>query len=281
MQTSDDCYFMLKVGGYFSGYSKLTIRTTDDGFVGCRDSFLLGDSENPTFEISDEDIRELDEKLMQVGAHSWFTHYNNYCALDGTQWKMRIRNLEYDGSNLYPIGFFELCNFVAEKFDCPGLYWKEAKGENEYPSEFDAQFLPPIRTSISFLAEHHSYLKSCKDMKELIDEWSLTEDEARREIEKSIIAFAHDLHLVIDQTPDCSNYYNVLEEIGTGMDINAIKMYDVSKSDERTILALMTAMTRADHFSGRDGYFREFAADGVFTKWLDRLSELVERYPQC
>jgi len=54
-----------------------------------------------------------------------------------------------------------------------------------------------------------------------------------------------------------------------------MKSADTANLDEQCILALLTGVLRADHFSG--GILNEFIEEGYIEKWLCRLHELDDK----
>ncbi|MDR2604394.1 MAG: ADP-ribosylglycohydrolase family protein [Desulfovibrio sp.] len=67
-------------------------------------------------------------------------------------------------------------------------------------------------------------------------------------------------------------YVDILQKNGLEWKEASLRNADVSKLDETAVLALVTAVLRADHFS--DGIFETFAREGILEKWLVRLKEI-------
>lgn len=67
-------------------------------------------------------------------------------------------------------------------------------------------------------------------------------------------------------------YKEVLEEGGIKWEQMSMEDVEVSTLDERTVVALLLAATRADRFD--DGAFRRFINSGAVLRWLERLKEL-------
>ncbi|MDR2668389.1 MAG: ADP-ribosylglycohydrolase family protein [Desulfovibrio sp.] len=67
-------------------------------------------------------------------------------------------------------------------------------------------------------------------------------------------------------------YVDILKKNGLEWKEASLRNADVSKLDEIAVLALVTAVLRADHFS--NGIFETFAREGILEKWLVRLKEI-------
>jgi hypothetical protein len=69
-----------------------------------------------------------------------------------------------------------------------------------------------------------------------------------------------------------TGYAGILEKKGIKWTEESLRGADVTQFDTHTVLALITAVFRADHFS--DGVIDIFSHDGSLTKWLERLKEI-------
>ena len=83
----------------------------------------------------------------------------------------------------------------------------------------------------------------------------------------------HDLHLFLDRHrhPEYKDYGRILAENGMPLDVDQIKAHDVRDASPECIVAMVLAMSRADHFDGRSDVFGTCAKDGTFGRWLARL----------
>jgi ADP-ribosylglycohydrolase len=78
---------------------------------------------------------------------------------------------------------------------------------------------------------------------------------------------------------DLSKYEDILKSNELKWETDSMKSADVANLDEHCVLALITGVFRADHFS--KGVLNEFIKDGCFEKWLNRLKHLDdERKPE-
>jgi ADP-ribosylglycohydrolase len=78
---------------------------------------------------------------------------------------------------------------------------------------------------------------------------------------------------------DLSKYEDTLKDNDLKWETDSMKSADAANLDEHCVLALITGVFRADHFS--KGVLYEFVKDGCFEKWLNRLKELDdERKPE-
>ena len=71
-------------------------------------------------------------------------------------------------------------------------------------------------------------------------------------------------------------YKAILQKHGIKWGVESMSNADAEKLDAITILALLVAAYRADHFC--EGTFDEFVQNGSIQRWLDRLSKIS---PSC
>ena len=75
---------------------------------------------------------------------------------------------------------------------------------------------------------------------------------------------------------DLIHYEDILEKHGIEWSFDSMSKADADTLDAVTILALLVAAYRADHFS--NGTFEEFIDNGSVQRWLERLSRIT---PSC
>lgn len=109
--------FSFNCGGFFDGYSRITIKAFSDSIVAVP-SAGLDNPERASFPVTDEQINKLDDLLLHIGAKNWGSYWAP--VLDGTQWSLSFRDEaglhESDGSNAFPEGFDKLVDFLTEEF---------------------------------------------------------------------------------------------------------------------------------------------------------------------
>lgn len=77
-----------------------------------------------------------------------------------------------------------------------------------------------------------------------------------------------DIYNFVDENPDLRNYSTILNKHG----IVSMTDADVSTLDGKTILALLVAIDRENHFC--EGALLRYLEDGYVEKWLRRLKEI-------
>jgi hypothetical protein len=110
--------FILKIGGFFDGYTKYKYTISGDRILFDADhSFYLKPSNLPVYEpfTREEFVRGIE--ALHIG--EWKEKYENLCVLDGTQWSISIEYedgtepFEIYGSNAYPYNFEDLIDFLG------------------------------------------------------------------------------------------------------------------------------------------------------------------------
>lgn len=83
------------------------------------------------------------------------------------------------------------------------------------------------------------------------------------------------IYRVVEGNPEYDRmpYKDILEEKGIKWEWHSMEDADVSELDERTIVALLLGITRAERFC--DGTFLGFINSGAVLRWLERLEELA------
>ena len=71
---------------------------------------------------------------------------------------------------------------------------------------------------------------------------------------------------------ELTRYAEILEKNNLKWETNSMRSADVSNLGEECVLALITGVFRADHFS--EGVLEEFIKDGFISSWLNRLKAL-------
>ena len=105
-------------GGLFGGRKDFCIVEEGDRIIARYAEFPQAGRER-TFEVSAEDLEELERALEGAGVRGWFASYWNP-VLDGTQWSLTFEGRTHEGSNSYPEGFRAPSSFLADRFDMPG-----------------------------------------------------------------------------------------------------------------------------------------------------------------
>lgn len=106
---------MLEIGGYFQGWSKISIAKNGRAFRGEIAPPWGGAVRQ--LAVSEDDVRALEECLTSIGIRSWRESYADTCILDGTAWKLNYAGRTHSGQNAYPEGFKDLQAFLAGRFD--------------------------------------------------------------------------------------------------------------------------------------------------------------------
>lgn len=108
------------VGGFFGGYTDITIRKNDKGAVVKVQKTLAYDELPDDRQISPTKWQKIVNTLYsQLYLHEWKKSFVDPCVLDGTQWSLDIsltnkRKRSYSGSNDYPPYWNELLKIFRE-----------------------------------------------------------------------------------------------------------------------------------------------------------------------
>lgn len=74
---------------------------------------------------------------------------------------------------------------------------------------------------------------------------------------------------------ELNHYYSILEKNNLEWGSKSMREADVSKLDDRCIMAMIMGAVRAERFC--DGALLGFFKDGSIRKWLERLKEIEEQ----
>lgn len=88
----------------------------------------------------------------------------------------------------------------------------------------------------------------------------------------------HDIDYVVENNKQLNlvQYESILKKHGISWGVDSMTTADADRLDAITILALLVAAYRADHFC--EGAFEEFVQNGSIRKWLERLSQLTKDF---
>jgi len=88
--------------------------------------------------------------------------------------------------------------------------------------------------------------------------------------------FIDDVYDFNDKNKDfgLNHYYDILEQNGLEWGSKSMSEADVSRLDDKCIMAMIVGAVRAERFC--DGALLGFFKDGSIRKWLERLSEIDE-----
>lgn len=86
--------------------------------------------------------------------------------------------------------------------------------------------------------------------------------------------FIHDVYGFVDLHPDygLDNYSAILESNNIKWEKHSLESADVTKLDEKCVMALLVGAVRAERFC--DGVLLALFENGTIRKWLLRLKEL-------
>lgn len=270
MENDGYTVFSFSWGGFFANSHGFKIEETSEGYIGT-ETEMFADDPRRSFKVSERDVENLRMKLRNLGADEWFSRYENYNVLDGVQWGMTLDGTEHYGSNSFPPNFTSLSNYLAEKFDCPGLHIEEAF-EDSFPENPDP---------IAHIAEYHTWMGDPNDKLEQKRIASLDENELEEErlsLNRTHSQMLHDLDILVRRKPELIDYQEIVEKSGVGFNLDEMRSADLSDLDAETILAMMIYIYRADRFDGWSENFLDCMQDGTFKRWLARLADLIE-YP--
>ena len=113
-------YIKFSVGGYFGGYTEITIKKNKDGALVTSQKTLDFEHIPDPKQISLMKWQKIVNKLYgEMYLHEWKKEYVDYGVLDGTQWSLDIhltnrRVRHYYGSNDYPPYWKELKKIFSE-----------------------------------------------------------------------------------------------------------------------------------------------------------------------
>lgn len=118
---------------------------------------------------------------------------------------------------------------------------------------------------------HNNSMPDCSELTKFlsIQDWSIC-----RRISSQLI-YAIDDFVQTNSNLDLVKYQDILQASGVEWDIDSMTNADVDSLDIVTVLALLVAAYRADHFS--NGAFDEFIQNGSIRKWLVRLEKLTSK----
>ena len=111
---SEKPIFVLEIGGFFQGRSKLSISESGDALQG--EIAPPWDRPARHFAVGEDDLLALRDCLARIGIGSWREDYSDPSILDGTSWKLEYAGRAYSGQNAYPEGFRDLQAFLADRF---------------------------------------------------------------------------------------------------------------------------------------------------------------------
>lgn len=262
--------FSFSCGGFFAGSNSVRIEKVGDKYEASAFE-MFADEPTRTFEMSEDDVRDLEKQLRAFGVDEWFSRYWNHNVLDGTQWDMEYEGRELYGSNSFPANFAKLSSYLADRFECPGIEIEDGL-EKEFPDCHDP---------IAHIAEYYSWMGDPSDKleRERIESLDHEElEEERKALDRTHMQMLSDLDKLVRIKPELIDYKDIVERSGIGFSLDEMRNADISCVDADTIVAMMIYIYRADRFCGYQEHFLECMKDGTFKRWLGRLAELVD-YP--
>ena len=108
------------VGGFFGGYTEITIRKNDKGaWVKAQKTLDYEELPDPKQITQGKWMKIVNKLYCEMYLHEWKKEYVDPCVLDGTQWSLDIsltnkRVRHYHGSNDYPPYWNELKKIFRE-----------------------------------------------------------------------------------------------------------------------------------------------------------------------
>lgn len=269
---SQDRYtvFSFSCGGFFAGIHYVKIEKISDRYEGTAFE-MFADEPMRAFELSEDDVREIENKLRSFGVDGWFSRYWNHNVLDGTHWDMELEGKECYGSNSFPPNFARLSSYLADRFECPGIEIEEDT-ERMFPDDHDP---------IAHIVEYYSWMGDPDDKleRERIDSLDPEElEEERLALHRTHRQMLNDLDKLVSRRPEFIEYRDIVEKSGIGPTLEEMRRADLSSVDADTIVAMMIYIYRADRFDGWSDNFLDCMKDGTFKRWLARLAELID-YP--
>ena len=121
--------FYFSCGGFFGGYSNVTVNRTDNGaMINVSPSILIEHSISETEKSLsiDEWQSFINDIYIKYRLEEWNTEYINNDVLDGTQWEVKVKlangkELEYYGSNDYPQNWTDFIDYINNLIAFSGL----------------------------------------------------------------------------------------------------------------------------------------------------------------
>ena len=264
MQTKPRTVFRFTCGGFFEGYDTAEVLETDAGYkLRCEHGPF--DVRETTSDLPAGKVEKLRRYIDAEVNGKWYCRYEAN-VLDGTQWELFDGSLERYGSNLFPQGFGDLTCFLARELGCQGF--------DECGDAFETEL--DERQELEILAFYGFLLPDAECQEDRgggddEDDWDDEDGEEAAGTEMAARQLHHDLHLFLDRHPEYKDYGRILAENGMPLVVDQIKAHDVRDASPECIVAMVLAMSRADHFDGRSDVFGTCAKDGTFGRWLARL----------
>ena len=127
LKTITSVYF--SCGGFFGGYSDVTVEKTDNGaMINVIPSiFIRSDITETNKQLSiDEWQSFINAVFTKYRLGEWNKEYVDHGVLDGTQWEIKIKlnsgnELEYRGSNAYPRNWVEFIDYINDLIAFSGV----------------------------------------------------------------------------------------------------------------------------------------------------------------
>ena len=103
------------IGGLFGTSYIVTIKNQQLTYLTRRGNKKLKEQKQT---ISIDDIKQLENKLLELGANQWRKKYINSHVSDGTHWGIKYTSstlhINSQGSNLYPDNFEALTQYISQ-----------------------------------------------------------------------------------------------------------------------------------------------------------------------
>ena len=134
------------------------------------------------------------------------------------------------------------------------------------------------RELLKIFKEWEKFIRKTQPVKKFI---SLTKYIGKLVKEDCFFQFIFEFYNFLQSHPEyeLANYEDILEDNDLRWQTKSMQSADENNLGEQCVLALITGVFRADHFSG--GVLKEFIKDGFIDKWLGRLKTLDgERKPE-
>lgn len=261
MQAKSRTVFRFAYGGFFEGYDTAEVLETAVGYkLRCEHGPF--DASETTSDLPAGKVEKLRWFIDAEVNSKWYCRYVDN-VLDGTQRELFDGSLERYGSNLFPQGFGDLTCFLARELGCQGF---DECGD-VFETELDERQELEILASYGFLLPD----TECQEDSYGEDDWDDEDGEEAVDAEMTARQLRHDLHLFLHRHPGCKDYGHILAENGVYLDVDQIKAHDVRDVNPECIVAMVLAMSRAEHFDGWSGNFGTCAKDGTFGRRLARL----------
>lgn len=265
--------FSFACGGFFGGHDEVKIYESANGFIG---TFEHGPNfegsqysgKNTDIPMDREQMQKLENLLEDVGVEKWFARYFNPLVLDGTQWSLTYKSRVHGGSNLFPVGFDRIVEFLGKAFLI------DAFSNTRYEEGFSAKGKPDI----DFIAEYNSDFPEAGDLKSKLaesDRGGYAHKHELAYIEQASHELLSDLSVFVDRNPEYRDYTAILERCDIPLEHDAIKQKSVESLNDACIIAMMVAISRMDDFEEQPHLFEECAKDGTLNRWLIRLRDII------